>query len=90
MSSIDGLQPSQNKEYAEFLNLVKERVRRAQYNALKAVNLELIDLYWDLGRTIAEKQANASWGKSVVERLAKDLPSDEMIEERLSGLSEVE
>jgi len=52
---------------------VKERVRSAQYAALKAVNTELVVLYWDIGRMIAERQKKAGWGRSVVENLSADL-----------------
>ena len=41
-------------DYAQLLAEVKERVRSAQYAALKAVNTELVGLYWDLGRMIVE------------------------------------
>ncbi len=61
------------KDYAELLVSVKERVRSAQYSALKAVNAELVGLYWDIGRMISERQEQAGWGKSVVERLSRDL-----------------
>lgn len=60
-------------DYAQLLAEVKERVRSAQYAALKAVNTELVGLYWDLGRMILERQEQAGWGKSVVERLSQDL-----------------
>ena len=60
-------------DYAQLLAEVKERVRSAQYAALKAVNTELVGLYWDLGRMIVERQEQAGWGKSVVERLSQDL-----------------
>ncbi|MGD8649894.1 MAG: PDDEXK nuclease domain-containing protein [Desulfobacterales bacterium] len=33
----------------------------------------MISLYWDIGQLIVERQKSGSWGKSVVERLAKDL-----------------
>lgn len=59
--------------YPALLKEIKERIRSAQYEALKAVNKELISLYWDIGRIIVEKQKGASWGKSVVEHLASDL-----------------
>lgn len=61
------------EDYAALLTRVKERVRSAQYAALKAVNTELVGLYWDIGRMIAERQEQAGWGKSVVESLSKDL-----------------
>ena len=60
-------------DYPQLLAEVKERIRSAQYAALKAVNTELVGLYWDLGRLIVEKQEQSGWGKSVVERLSQDL-----------------
>lgn len=60
-------------DYSGFLGEVKERIRRGQYEALRAVNKELLSLYWDLGETIHQKQEALGWGKSVVENLAKDL-----------------
>ena len=59
--------------YLELLAGIKQRIRSAQYDALKAVNKELIALYWDIGKSIVEKQQQAGWGKSVVEKLAGDL-----------------
>ena len=61
---------------AAFLVEVKERVRSAQYEALKVVNKEMIALYWDIGKLIAERQNREGWGKSVVERLANDLQNE--------------
>ncbi len=46
---------TQGADYAQLLAEVKERVRSAQYAALKAVNTELVGLYWDIGRMIAER-----------------------------------
>jgi predicted nuclease of restriction endonuclease-like (RecB) superfamily len=60
-------------DYNQLLADVKERIRSAQYAALKAVNTELVGLYWDLGRMIVERQVGETWGKSVVEKLSADL-----------------
>jgi len=60
-------------DYRDLLDEIKHRVRSAQYDALKAVNIELISLYWDIGKTIVEKQRGETWGKSVVKTLFKDL-----------------
>lgn len=64
------------QDYANLLAEVKERVRAAQYAALKAVNKELVGLDWDIGRLIVERQHGASWGKAVVEKLAADRKSE--------------
>jgi len=62
--------------YVALLAEVKERVRAAQYAALKAVNTELVDLYWEIGRLIVERQEASGWGRAVVEQLAKDLQAE--------------
>lgn len=59
-------------DYGFFLNDIKTKIRQAQYDAMKAVNAQLVRLYWDIGKSINEKQ-QAGWGKSVVENLSYDL-----------------
>ena len=63
-------------EYHELLVAVKQRVREAQYRALQQVNRRQIQLYWDLGQLIAERQQQHGWGKSIVETLAHDLQTE--------------
>ena len=60
-------------DYAEFLESLKARVHQAQTKAMLSVNRELIQLYWDIGRLIVERQEREGWGKSVVDRLAADI-----------------
>lgn len=62
--------------YNELLIEIKHRIRSAQYEALKAVNKELIALYWDIGRMIITSQQGETWGKSVVKNLSKDLQAE--------------
>lgn len=63
-------------DYPQLLTAVKQRVREAQYRALQQVNQQQIQLYWGLGRLIAERQQQHGWGKSVVETLARDLQTE--------------
>lgn len=63
-------------DYADVLSQIRERVKAAQYKALKAVNRELIALYWDIGGIIVARQESTDWGRSVVEQLAKDLQQE--------------
>ena len=64
------------KEYTNFIGTIKERIRSAQYEALKAVNKELVGLYWDIGKMISEKQKELGWGKAVVLKIASDLKKE--------------
>lgn len=68
--------PHPSHFYRDLLVEVKERVRSAQYAALKAVNKELVGLYWDIGQMIVERQGAEGWGKAVVEQLAADLRAE--------------
>jgi len=62
-------------EYKTFFKEIKERIYKAQYDALKAVNKELINLYWDIGKSIVAKQDKLGWGKAIVETdLQKEFP----------------
>jgi len=62
--------------YSELLTEIKQRIRSAQYEALKAVNKELIGLYWDIGQIIVQRQKGRTWGKSIVTKLASDLQEE--------------
>ena len=66
----------QHKDYNHFLIEIKDRIRKAQYEAMKVVNKEMILLYWDIGRQITGKQKELGWGKSIVETLSKDLQKE--------------
>jgi predicted nuclease of restriction endonuclease-like (RecB) superfamily len=59
--------------YAELLVDIKNRIRRTQVRAATAANRELIRLYWDVGRQIAQRQEREGWGARVIDRLADDL-----------------
>jgi predicted nuclease of restriction endonuclease-like (RecB) superfamily len=59
--------------YADWLADLKARIHSAQQRATLAVNLELVLLYWQIGRDILARQAEQGWGAKVIERLAQDL-----------------
>jgi predicted nuclease of restriction endonuclease-like (RecB) superfamily len=60
-------------DYLAFLSSLKERVHRARMSAGRAVNNELILLYWDIGQGIVEKQRTSGWGDSVIDQISRDL-----------------
>ncbi|GAB3276465.1 hypothetical protein GCM10027449_15810 [Sinomonas notoginsengisoli] len=62
--------------YAEALASVKEQVREAQHRALRIVNAAMIELYWNIGRTILDRQASEPWGNRVIDRFAQDLRAE--------------
>lgn len=59
--------------YREFLNELKGKIRNAQLKAAIPASRELIQLYWDIGKDIVEKQEKEGWGSKILERMATDL-----------------
>lgn len=59
--------------YPALLRQIKAQVRTARVDAARAVNVELIALYWRIGRLILDRQADQGWGAKVIDRLATDL-----------------
>ena len=52
-------------------------IKKSRANAIKAVNSELINLYWNIGEHISLKVEQSEWGKSVVKELADFIQSTE-------------
>lgn len=62
-------------DYRQALAAIKQRIQRSQTRAVLAVNAELLDLYWDIGRQLDAWQRELAWGSAVVEHMAQDLQS---------------
>ena len=63
-----------NEAYKAWLIELKSKIRSSQIKAALAVNTVLIEFYWDLGKSIAEKQS--AWGSNFIGQLSKDLRSE--------------
>lgn len=60
-------------DYKMWIVELKGRIQAAQIKAAVSVNRHLLQLYWELGKEICEKQRTAEWGDGLIEQLAKDL-----------------
>ncbi len=76
----DNLTPSVRTTFSEIAQLIE--VRRAR--AVRAVNTELIDLYWEIGKILSQKIEQEQWGRKVVDELAAYLKQNHP---SLSGFS---
>ena len=65
-----------NAGYDNFIVEIKNKIRKSQYEAMKAVNTTLINLYWGIGEEIYNQQQEKCWGKSIVEVLSKEIQKE--------------
>ena len=50
-------------------------IERSRENAFRAVNRELISMYWDIGHHISNEVSKGNWGKSVVKEFSRFVQS---------------
>ena len=67
---------SNEKVYSSLLLKIKQQVRSIQAKAVLAVNTSLIQLYWNLGKMIAENQALFEGRNNYMAQLEKDLRTE--------------
>lgn len=60
----------------ELVEQIKERVRTSRLRAARAVNTELVLMYWQIGRDINERMAVEGWGTKVVDAIAERLRAE--------------
>jgi len=62
----DELATPDREDFTELLSIIE----RARENAYRAVNRELITMYWDVGQHVSKRVHNGGWGKSVVKEFS--------------------
>ena len=63
--------PVKHTDYCEVVSIIE----RARENAFRAVNRELISMYWEIGEYVSSKVKNSGWGKAVVKDFAAFIQS---------------
>lgn len=70
------IEGSIEQTYKQLFGSIKQQVQSAQSKAIVAVNNSLIQLYWNMGKMIADNQAFFEGRNNYVEQLAKDLRAE--------------
>ena len=60
------------KEFSAIIKIIEQ----ARLNAYTAVNIELINCYWQVGEFISSRVANAIWGDKTVDQLAEYIQNE--------------
>jgi predicted nuclease of restriction endonuclease-like (RecB) superfamily len=59
--------------YPAFLSGLKGRIADERVKAVFSANAVMVLMYWDIGRSILERQETEGWGAKVIDRLSYDL-----------------
>jgi predicted nuclease of restriction endonuclease-like (RecB) superfamily len=58
-------------------SVLQETIRQARYNALKIANVELVNLYWQVGAFVSSQLKQSNWGEKTVQQLSDFLQKEE-------------
>lgn len=64
------------EKYIQLLAQVKEQIQLAQIKTVSAANSQMLLLYWKLGNTILQNQAQQGWGAKIIELLSADIKKE--------------
>jgi predicted nuclease of restriction endonuclease-like (RecB) superfamily len=59
--------------YNDIVLLLKEKIRNARLKAVLTANAQLLEIYWEIGKVIAEQEESEGWGTKTIDRLSVDL-----------------
>jgi predicted nuclease of restriction endonuclease-like (RecB) superfamily len=64
------------ESYAGFLVEIKDQIKQERLKAVISANSALVLMYWNIGRSILNRQNSAGWGAKVIDRLSVDLKDE--------------
>ena len=62
-----------DEDYISLIHDIKQQVKSAQLKAHRAVNTELIRMYWSIGKELAVRQKSEQWGSKYLDQVSADL-----------------
>ena len=62
--------------YRGLLTEIKDRIRQAQIRAALSANIEMILMYWDIGRMIHQRQQMEGWSAGIIPSLTRDIRNE--------------
>ena len=59
--------------YKDFIEEIKENIQKQRYQIVRQANVNMICMYWQIGKMIVQKQEDEGWGTKVIDRISFDL-----------------
>ncbi len=60
-------------EYKNWISELKSKIYAARRKIAYSINSQLLEMYWEIGKDISEKQERSKWGSKFIEQIALEL-----------------
>jgi predicted nuclease of restriction endonuclease-like (RecB) superfamily len=60
-------------EYKNWISELKSKIHAAHRKIAYSINSQLLEMYWEIGKDISEKQEKSKWGSKFIEQIAIEL-----------------
>lgn len=60
-------------EYKKWITELKSKIHAARRKVAYSINSQLLEMYWEIGKDISEKQQKSKWGSKFIEQIALEL-----------------
>lgn len=60
-------------EYRDWIKALKSKIYDTKRKVALSINSQLLELYWEIGKDIVERQENSDWGSKLIEQTATEL-----------------
>jgi predicted nuclease of restriction endonuclease-like (RecB) superfamily len=60
-------------EFVKWISELKAKIHSARNKLAFSINSQILELYWEIGKEMAEKQQNSDWGSGFIEQTATEL-----------------
>ncbi len=64
------------QDYYNWIKELKSKIHAAQTKVALTINSQLLELYWEIGKDISERQENTDWGSKFIEQTAIELKKE--------------
>jgi predicted nuclease of restriction endonuclease-like (RecB) superfamily len=65
-----------HEQYSEMLRQIITEIKNTRVTIARKVNTSMMQMYWNIGKRLADEQLEKGYGSSVVKRLAEDLQQE--------------
>lgn len=64
------------ENYKSFIAEIKHQIQKERLKSVLSANKSMILLYWNIGKSIIERQNSEGWGTKVIDRMSHDLKTE--------------